>query len=165
MEAETDPDDFASFYGGARDRIVAGLAVFCGDWDAASDASSEAFTRACERWRRVSKMERPEGWVYRVGVNVLQRQRRRKAIEKRALERVPAAPSESGPIIDDELWNAVRGLPERQREAIALRYVVGLTQAEIAAAMRIAPGTVAATLAHARSALAGRLANEAEVKG
>jgi RNA polymerase sigma factor (sigma-70 family) len=164
MEAETSPEDFAAFYGVARNRIVAALAVFCGDWDAASDAASEAFTRACERWRRVSRMERPEGWVYRVGVNVLQRQRRRKAIEKRALARFPAADSESVPGIDDELWNAVRGLPERQREAIALRYVVGLTQAEIATEMRIAPGTVAATLAHARSTLAQQLDSEVEVR-
>jgi RNA polymerase sigma factor (sigma-70 family) len=164
MEAETNPEDFAAFYGAARNRIVAALAVFCGDWDAAGDAASEAFTRACERWRRVSRMERPEGWVYRVGVNVLQRQRRRKAIEKRALARFPTTESESGPNVDDELWNAVRGLPERQREAVALRYVVGLTQAEIATEMRIAPGTVAATLAQARAALAGQLADEAEVQ-
>jgi RNA polymerase sigma-70 factor (ECF subfamily) len=163
MEAVNDHDDFASFYGAARDRIVAGLAVFCGDWDAAGDAASEAFTRACERWRRVSRMERPEGWVYQVGVNVLRRRRRREAIEQRAIARFASGGSTLPPQLDDVLWEAVRKLPDRQREAIALKYVVGLTQAEVATVMRIAPGTVGATLTHARAALAAQLTDQAEV--
>ena len=73
MNARGGGDDFAGFYADAVERVIAGLAVYCGDWDAAGDAAAEAFTRACERWGRVGRMERPEGWVYRVGVNVLGR--------------------------------------------------------------------------------------------
>jgi RNA polymerase sigma-70 factor (ECF subfamily) len=44
-------------------------------------------------------------------------------------------------------------LPSRQLAAIALRYLGDLTQAEIAQAMGITPGTVAATLHAARQRL------------
>src|SRR5690606_42052814 len=44
------------------------------------DATDEAMARAYERWHLVSRLERPEGWVYRVAVNwatsVLRRRRR-----------------------------------------------------------------------------------------
>jgi RNA polymerase sigma factor (sigma-70 family) len=36
---------------------------------------------------------------------------------------------------DDELWNAVSGLPERQRSAVVLRYLGDLPHREIAAAI------------------------------
>jgi RNA polymerase sigma-70 factor (ECF subfamily) len=52
-----------------------------------------------------------------------------------------------------EVWDAVRGLPPQQRTAIALRYLLDLSQAEIATAMGIAPGTVSATLHAARRRL------------
>jgi RNA polymerase sigma-70 factor (ECF subfamily) len=107
-------------------------------------------------------MERPEGWVYQVGVNVLRRRKRRTAIEQRAIERLAGSASVALPDVDGSLWEAVRRLPDRERQAVALKYVVGLTQAEIAVVMRIAPGTVAATLTHARARLAALL-GEVEV--
>ena len=58
------------------------------------------------------------------------------------------------------MWAAVAALPDRQREAIALRYLLGLTQAEVADAMGVAPGTASATLAAARRALAPILGPE-----
>ena len=44
----------------------------------------------------------------------------------------PVLPSEAA---DDELWARVRRLPEKQRHAVALRFVLDLRYAEIAAAM------------------------------
>ena len=52
------------------------------------------------------------------------------------------------------MWQAVTALPPRMRTAFALRYLGGLTEAEVAAAMGVAPGTVAATLHDARRRLA-----------
>lgn len=81
-----------------------------------------------------------------------------------------AAPSRSShdavddlSVPDDELWSAVRSLPERQRLAIALRYVADLTEAEVAEAMGVRPGTVAATLSKARTQLATQLQPSIEV--
>ena len=52
----------------------------------------------------------------------------------------------------------VRDLPPRQRTAVVLRYVVDLTQEEIAVAMGIARSTVSSLLADAHTNLAELIA-------
>jgi RNA polymerase sigma factor (sigma-70 family) len=49
-------------------------------------------------------------------------------------ERLPDTFSELGipDVADRELWQAVRELPDKQRQAVAYRYVAGLPYAEIA---------------------------------
>jgi RNA polymerase sigma factor (sigma-70 family) len=89
-----------------------------------------------------------------VGVNVLRRKARRSQIERRLWWPVePVAPPELNP----EVWHAIRSLPKRQREAIALRYLLDMTEAAVADAMGVAVGTASATLAAARTALTERL--------
>jgi RNA polymerase sigma factor (sigma-70 family) len=65
------------------------------------------------------------------------------------------------PLPHPELWAAVRALPDRQRTAIVLRYLGDLPEADIAAAMGIARGTVSSTLADARRNLEVALAEPA----
>ena len=50
--------------------------------------------------------------------------------------------------------------PGRERELIALRYVAGLTEKQIAATLGVAPGTVARGLHDARAHLHSMLAPE-----
>jgi RNA polymerase sigma factor (sigma-70 family) len=134
--------------------LVAALTVVAGDRDLARDATDEAMVRALERWERVERMASPEGWAYRVGVNVLRRKARRSAFERRFSSRAQAvAPPELHP----EVWAAIRSLPQRQREAIALRYLLDMTEAGVAAAMGVAVGTASATLTAARTALSRQL--------
>ncbi len=52
---------------------------------------------------------------------------------------------------------ALAGLPDRQREAIVLRYYAGLSRSEIAAAMGISRGAVNSHTAHGLSALRAAL--------
>jgi DNA-directed RNA polymerase specialized sigma24 family protein len=50
-------------------------------------------------------------------------------------ERAPS-PAAPGPAVrDDDLWDAVRALPDKQRLAVAYRYVADLAYADVAAAM------------------------------
>jgi RNA polymerase sigma factor (sigma-70 family) len=147
--------DFDRWYRAEHPRVLGLLTVVAGDADVAREVTAEAFVRALERWDRVAAMESPAGWTYRVGVNLLRRRMRRATFERRLAPEVPApAPS---PAIEPELWAAVRGLPVRQRTAVALRYVCDLSQADIAAVMGVAPGTVSATLTAARRRLAAAL--------
>ena len=150
--------DFGEWYAGAYPRLAAALTLIGPDREMARDAAAEACARALERWSRVQSMASPEGWAYRVGVNVLRRLYRRAAIERRILARLGPAVTTQPVEVDAALWDAVRALPDRQREAIALRYVLDLEQHEVAEAMGIRPGTVASTLHAARAQLASVLA-------
>jgi RNA polymerase sigma-70 factor, ECF subfamily len=58
---------------------------------------------------------------------------------------------------DAEVWRAVRALPRRQAQVVALRYVVDAPVAEIAQTLGMAEGTVKAQLHRARQTLATRL--------
>ena len=55
------------------------------------------------------------------------------------------------------LVRALRRLPERQRQALVLHHMAGLTVAEIAADAGVAEGTVKSWLSRGRQALAAEL--------
>lgn len=145
---------FAAWYRSEHPRLLAAMTVVTRDLHAAQDVTSEAFARALAAWTRVSAMDSPTGWTYRVALNVVRRRARRAALEQRLLRRM--VPDPTGLPIERsvEIWDAVRALAPRARTAIALRYAAGLSEAEVAAAMNVAVGTASATLSAARKTLA-----------
>jgi RNA polymerase sigma factor (sigma-70 family) len=150
-----DVHGFAEWYQEQYRRVFASVLVISGDHSAVAEAVDEAFARALERWPRVSAMGSPVGWTFTVARNQLRRGARRRARER---ELTPApAPA---PEIDGALWETVRALPNRERELVALRYVAGLTESQIASTLGIAPGTVARGLHDARAHLHSMLTPE-----
>jgi DNA-directed RNA polymerase specialized sigma24 family protein len=147
-------EDFESWYRSQHPRVLAACAALCGDLDTAREATDEAFTRALERWSSVAEMVAPGGWVQTVALNVL-----RRSLRRRRLLPLPVAPPSDIVFPDAELWAAVRSLPHRQQTAVVLRYVHDLPEAQVAAAMSISRGTVASTLAAARSKLGRALSD------
>jgi len=156
---------FTAWYRNEHPRLLAAMTLVTRDLHAAQDVTAEAFARALASWTRVSAMDSPTGWTYRVALNVARRRGRRAALEQRLLRRLdppdPGPPSEHAV----EVWEAVRALPPRARTAIALRYAAGLSEAEVAAAMHVAVGTASATLSAARRALAITLAEPKPAAG
>lgn len=151
---------FEDWYRRLHPRVLAIVAVTCGDADVACDSVDEAFTRALDRWEKVSTMSSPDAWVYRVALNVMRRRFNRRLLERRLLMRRVVAPPPAEGELHPELWAHVGHLPERQRMAVLLRYVGDLTEAEVAGAMGISRGAVSASLAAARSRLASGLGRE-----
>jgi RNA polymerase sigma-70 factor (ECF subfamily) len=151
--------EFEAWYLREHPKVVAALTWIAGDPHVAADATDEAFARAYANWRRVDRMASPGGWVYRVALNVVRRRMRRMAFEQRTVE----PPAEVAQVVDYEIWTVVRQLPERQRIAVVLRYLLDLPEQEVAVAMRISRGTVASALAAARQRLATWLTEEHEV--
>lgn len=143
-------DDFDAWYSGLHPRLVTVLVGVVGDVDVARDAADEALVRALEKWSSVSEMSSPDGWTYRVALNVARRRLRRRALERRLLRRLDVAAVVPGP--SGEVWLLVADLGVRQREAVLLRHVAGLTEPEVAEAMGVSRGTVNSTLraAHGR---------------
>ena len=117
----------------------------------ASDATDEAFSRAWRHWDQVQAMVSPDGWAYRVALNIVRTRARRRTVERRLLPRLVGRTMSPGPA--GEVWALVHALPPRQRVAVVLRYVADLDEREIAAVMGITRGTVASTLSAARHAL------------
>ena len=151
--------DFAAWYESAFPRVRAAVSLAVGDWALGEEATAEAFARALLDWPRLSARGRPDGWVYVVALNHVRSHARRARLERRYLasQREGQLPPPAEP--DDALWSAVAALPPRARTAIALRYVADLSEAEMADAMNISRGTVAATLHKARARLAEELAS------
>lgn len=150
-----DDATFRTWYETEHPRVVSALTAITGQPSVAREATDEAFVRAYERWGRISVMASPGGWVYRTALNVARRHLRRRGHEQRLLVRVAGGSSAEAPPPDwsAELWEALRALPRREREAIALRHIGDLPIAEVAAAMGVAVGTASSTLHSARQRL------------
>lgn len=151
--------DFEQWYRAEHARLVGALAVAAGNTSLAHEAAAEAFARAYARWQRVSQMASPAGWVRVVALNIVRRQQRRATLESLLLGRVARTAERLAPppIVDPDLWDAVRSLPPQLRAVLALRVVLDLPQDEVANVLGIRPGTVSATLHSARRSLAAKL--------
>ena len=54
---------------------------------------------------------------------------------------------------DEDFWAAVRGLPRRQAQVVALHYIYDLSVADVAATLQISEGTAKTHLSRARTSL------------
>lgn len=144
---------FEDWYREAWPDLVGSLTLHAPNVEAARDATAEALVQVYVKWERIGAMRNPTGYAYVVARNILRRQARRERIEQRLLGR--ERPVMVGPpaVFDLSLWAALRALPDRQRTAVALRYVLDLTQEQVAEAMQVSPGTAASTLNAARARL------------
>ena len=139
--------DFEGFFEDHYPEVLRAVALAINDRHRAEDVTQEAFARAYRRWRTVSRMERPVGWVYVVALNA-ERSRWRRAnrvVDDPGVVDVGADPS--GPVVTTIVTRAaIARLAPRQRAAVTLRFLADLTVPEIARAMGCAEGTVKATL-------------------
>ena len=107
--------------------------VLLGSHDA-EDAWSETFLAAMRGYPDLPDTANIEAWLvtiaHRKAIDVLRTRKR----QPTPVEEVPEAPTALGvPGADDgDLWQAVRALPGKQRQAVAYHYVAGLPYAEIA---------------------------------
>src|SRR4029450_4860369 len=129
VEGQTDPLDedpsFERFFDAERTRLFGALAVMSGNRAEAEEVMQDAFLRVWERWDRVSEMESPEGFLYRTALNVYRKRLRRAAIAvRKATTLLPEHDSLGGVETRDEVARLLRGLTQREREAIeASRYI------------------------------------------
>jgi RNA polymerase sigma-70 factor (ECF subfamily) len=153
------PERFEQFYEREYHRVVGFAYALAGSWEAAEDAAQEAFLRAHREWARVGRYEQPGAWVRRVAANLAVSAFRRRLTEARALVRLAARRQPDPPLEGEavDFWRAVRALPSRQRQAVALFYLEDWTTAEIARFLGCAEVTVRGHLHRGRAALARRL--------
>ncbi len=139
----------------ALPRVFRALVAMGARRDEAEDAVQEAAVRALGS-RTV--IERIDGWLFIVAVRIWRARRMRERL-LRPLEWFQGSTPAPDPVHATVLGELTR-LPERQRQVIVARYVLGLSQKETAAALGIAQGTVTATQAQATRRLRSRLGDE-----
>jgi RNA polymerase sigma-70 factor (sigma-E family) len=159
----SDVDGFDEFYRGSRQRLLGFVYVLTGDLAEAQDAVQEAFVRAWQRWSTVGRYDDPEAWVRVVAARIAVSRWRSLRSRTRAYLRHGAAEPVAAPGTDTvEIVAAMRRLPEEQRVALALYYLMGLPVADVARETGAPVGTVKARLSRGRAALAGLLTVDLE---
>lgn len=105
-----------------------------GDKQLAEDFVQEAFARYIGRFRFQRDPERVAAYLKRTIVNLSKRHAYRQALERRYLASRPSRDEAEISIRekDDELWQALLRLPQRQRAAIFFRYVEDLSETQAA---------------------------------
>lgn len=156
-------------------RVYGFAARLLGDRAEAEDVAQEAMLRL---WRAAGSWRAGEAqlssWLYRVTVNLCtDRQRARARRRTEALDDVtePAdarADTEAALMArqrTDALQTALASLPDRQRQAVVLRHIEGLTNPEIAAILEVGVEAVESLTARGKRALTAALAGQKAALG
>ncbi len=134
--------------------------LLLGDADDAQDVAQEAFIRAFGALERFDTARPLRPWLLRITANLARNRRRSVGRYVAALQRaLRAEPEPAGAtsavyvehatlqqIDAQQLWQAVRRLSPPDQEVVYLRFFLELPEAEIAAALDVAPGTVKSRL-------------------
>lgn len=142
--------------------LVRLAALLVRDTPTAEEVVQDAFVAMHDAWQRLRDAENALAYLRQAVVNrsksVL---RHRTVVDRNLAKSTPDMPSaEHGALVLLErsaVVAALRDLPDRQREAIVLRYYADLTEAEIAATMGISRGAVKSHTARGMIALRSAL--------
>jgi RNA polymerase sigma factor (sigma-70 family) len=103
----------------------------------ADDCYQETWLSALRAYPRLRSTENLRGWIFTVAhrkaLDHLRRRAKRPVPVPEVREQAVASDQDGRP----EVWERVRGLPPKQRAAIALRFVADATHAEIGEMMEI----------------------------
>jgi RNA polymerase sigma factor (sigma-70 family) len=162
QESVTEADIVAEFR--ARHlELVRLAALLLGDYAAAEDVVQDVFARVWAARVRLAVEGVGAGYFHTSVVNACRSLHRRRVIARRfgssreaAQLTEPVASAETIALRADEdsqVLRALAALPQRQREALVLRYYQRLSEAETADVMRISRGTVKSTTSRALASL------------
>jgi RNA polymerase sigma factor (sigma-70 family) len=164
--AAAQPERFEDVYLREFASVFALAYVLSGSRWAAEDIAQDAFVVAHRQWGRIGGYDDPGAWVRRVAANLAVSAVRRRLAEARALVRLAGRQREQPyaalPAQDGDLWRAVRRLPRRQAQVVALVALGDLSTAEVASTLGCSQRTVQVHLQKARATLAVRLGLPAE---
>lgn len=132
--------------------------VMVGDLATAEDVVQDAFEKLHRRWGGQPGPDNSLAYVRSSVLNGCRSVYRRAAVARKHVPQLVPTAADAGPesatADRNELAQALRSLPRRQREVLVLRYYMDLEIAEIASTLRIAPSAVRSNCSRGLAALA-----------
>ena len=141
------------------------------DTGTAEEVVQDAFVAMHGRWSRLREPEKALAYLRQAVVNRSRSALRHRAVVERHARReghlslLHEPGADDGPLAAarrDAVLDGLRRLPARQREVLALRYYLDLSEAEIAEAMGISTGAVKSHASRGAAALRTHLGNDLE---
>lgn len=158
MSPQTPPTSFEDAFHELFPRAYQVAYRLLGQAEAAEDVAAEALARTYRHWPRLKDLPYREAWVAKVAANLsIDGLRRRPPAEWLPRPTSPSSSPEDTVDLRLALAAALSALPKRQRQAVALRYLVDLPAADVAQVLRISSGSVKRHVHRGLSTLRSRL--------
>ncbi len=157
-----DTEAFESLMSATEARVLSVAWRMLGDRDRARDAAQDVYLRVFRSLRGYRPGGDFRGWIYRITVNVCRDHERRSRLfrwflplsrrDRPGPQEIPVRVEER---VEERLLveHALKALPPRERAALVLRDLEGLTAEEAAAVLGSSAGTVRSQVASARQKL------------
>jgi RNA polymerase sigma-70 factor (sigma-E family) len=134
-------------YAGHYRRLVRLAVLLVRDVETAEEVVQDSFVAMHGRWRRLREPDKGLAYLRQTVVNRSRSVLRHRAVQARHLSPVGADhPGADEAVVATErrtrVLDALRALPTRQREVLALRYYLDLSEAQIAETLGISRGAV-----------------------
>jgi RNA polymerase sigma-70 factor (ECF subfamily) len=135
LESDVKVESFTAFVDSHERGLRSALTAALGG-EVGREAAAEALAYGWEHWDRVSGMDNPAGYLYRVGRNWGGR-----ALQRRSVT-LPPAPTAVEQWVEPGLSHAMARLPERQRVVIWLLHSSDWSMSEVANFLQISKSSV-----------------------
>ena len=154
-------EEFEAFFASHYERLLKTMYILTRNPETAKDLAQEAMVRVFEHWEKMSSVEDPVAYLFRVAVNLNRRMLRRRILGSRYAKRLAGMPSvESDPHSATEIILAIGHLSRVQREALALVEWIGYSTEEAGRILGVKASSVRARIHRARAALREELGEQ-----
>jgi RNA polymerase sigma-70 factor (sigma-E family) len=146
VRAGTTSESFAAVFNAHHKQAVRLAYLLTSDPDQAEDIVADAFTKVYVRWKR-GDVRDVGAYLRRAVANEANSKLRRRYLERREASK-RSGDDRGVRMVDDHaadhdvVWQAIQRLPDRQRQAVVLRYYEDLSEAETAEILGCSVGTV-----------------------
>jgi RNA polymerase sigma-70 factor (sigma-E family) len=166
-QAELSADGVDGLYREQAVGMIRLALMLTGDRATAEDVVQDAFLGLYRRWPTLDDTDGVVSYLRTSVINGCRSVHRSRRIAwlRRPSHDPPVWSAEAAAIAGEdrrEVLAAVVGLPRRQREILALRFYLDMSDSEIAAILKISRGTVSSTVSRALATLAGQLSPHEE---
>lgn len=161
-----DPEAFGEFVSARSAALYRSAYLMIGDHGHAQDLLQEALTKTYVAWPRLRDVTKAEAYTRKAITTTAISWWRRRSWGERPSDAVPdrTTPSAADELAErDWLWQQLQSLPPRQRAAIVLRYYEDLSEAQTAAAMGCAVGTVKSQVSQGIKRLREQMGQDTEL--